>query len=36
MCDGPCRQRGAARGVKVRIWRDADMAERLGDIDVEA
>jgi phosphatidylserine/phosphatidylglycerophosphate/cardiolipin synthase-like enzyme len=24
------------RGVKVRIWRDANMAERVGDIDVEA
>jgi phosphatidylserine/phosphatidylglycerophosphate/cardiolipin synthase-like enzyme len=26
----------AARGVKVRIWRDANMAERVGDVDVEA
>ena len=26
----------AARGVKVRIWRDASMAEKVGDVDVEA
>jgi phosphatidylserine/phosphatidylglycerophosphate/cardiolipin synthase-like enzyme len=26
----------AARSVKVRIWRDAKMAERVGGIDVEA
>jgi hypothetical protein len=26
----------AERGVKVRIWRDANMAERVGDVDVEA
>jgi phosphatidylserine/phosphatidylglycerophosphate/cardiolipin synthase-like enzyme len=26
----------AARGVTVRIWRDANMAERVGDVDVEA
>jgi hypothetical protein len=23
-------------GVKVLIWRDANMAERVGDVDVEA
>lgn len=26
----------AARGVRVRIWRDANMAARVGDYDVEA
>jgi hypothetical protein len=26
----------AGRGVKVRIWRDANMAERVGDVDVKA
>jgi phosphatidylserine/phosphatidylglycerophosphate/cardiolipin synthase-like enzyme len=26
----------AVRGVKVRIWRDANMAERVGDVDIEA
>ena len=26
----------SARGVKVRIWRDANMAERVGDYDVLA
>jgi phosphatidylserine/phosphatidylglycerophosphate/cardiolipin synthase-like enzyme len=26
----------AARGVKVRIWRDANMAAKVGDYDVEA
>jgi phosphatidylserine/phosphatidylglycerophosphate/cardiolipin synthase-like enzyme len=26
----------AGRGVKVRIWRDANMAERVGDVDIEA
>jgi hypothetical protein len=26
----------AGRGVNVRIWRDANMAERVGDVDVEA
>ena len=26
----------AARGVKVRIWRDASMAAKVGDYDVEA
>jgi hypothetical protein len=26
----------AARGVKVRVWRDASMAEKVGDVDVEA
>jgi phosphatidylserine/phosphatidylglycerophosphate/cardiolipin synthase-like enzyme len=26
----------AVRGVKVRIWRDANMAEKVGDFDVEA
>jgi hypothetical protein len=26
----------AARGVKVRMWRDASEAERLSDFDVEA
>jgi phosphatidylserine/phosphatidylglycerophosphate/cardiolipin synthase-like enzyme len=26
----------AARGVRVRIWRDASEAARLGDFDVEA
>lgn len=26
----------AGRGVKVRVWRDANMAERLGHVDVEA
>jgi phosphatidylserine/phosphatidylglycerophosphate/cardiolipin synthase-like enzyme len=25
-----------ARGVKVRVWRDASMAEKVGDVDVEA
>ena len=25
----------SARGVKVRIWRDANMAARVGDFDVE-
>jgi len=25
----------AARGAKVRIWRDASMAEKVGDFDVE-
>jgi phosphatidylserine/phosphatidylglycerophosphate/cardiolipin synthase-like enzyme len=29
-------RQAAARGVKVRIWRDASMAERVGDVDVEA
>jgi phosphatidylserine/phosphatidylglycerophosphate/cardiolipin synthase-like enzyme len=24
------------RGVKVRIWRDANVAERVGDVDIEA
>jgi phosphatidylserine/phosphatidylglycerophosphate/cardiolipin synthase-like enzyme len=26
----------ARRGVKVRVWRDASMAERVGDVDIEA
>ena len=26
----------AERGAKVRIWRDASMAEKVGDFDVEA
>ena len=26
----------SARGVKVQIWRDANMAARVGDFDVEA
>ena len=26
----------AGRAVKVRIWRDANMAERVGDVDVAA
>jgi phosphatidylserine/phosphatidylglycerophosphate/cardiolipin synthase-like enzyme len=26
----------ASRGVKVRLWRDANMAERVGDADIEA
>jgi hypothetical protein len=26
----------SARGVKVRVWRDANMAERVGELDVES
>jgi phosphatidylserine/phosphatidylglycerophosphate/cardiolipin synthase-like enzyme len=26
----------ARRGVKVRVWRGASMAERVGDVDIEA
>jgi hypothetical protein len=37
---GPRRYRGVARGssrgVRVRIWRDASQAARLGEFDVEA
>lgn len=29
-----CRQ--AQRGVQMRIWRDANMAARVGDVDIEA
>jgi phosphatidylserine/phosphatidylglycerophosphate/cardiolipin synthase-like enzyme len=29
-------RQAAARGVKVRIWRDANMAAKVGDYDVEA
>jgi phosphatidylserine/phosphatidylglycerophosphate/cardiolipin synthase-like enzyme len=29
-------RQAAARGVKVRIWRDANMAAKVGDDDVEA
>lgn len=29
-------RRAAARGVRVRVWRDADMAAKVGDYDVEA
>lgn len=26
----------AQRGVQMRIWRDANMAARVGDVDIEA
>jgi hypothetical protein len=32
---GPARAR-RLRGAKAPIWRDANMAERVGDVDVEA
>jgi phosphatidylserine/phosphatidylglycerophosphate/cardiolipin synthase-like enzyme len=32
----PALRKAATRGVKVRIWRDANMAAKVGDYDVEA